>query len=199
MNMPPLETDRLIIRPFVIGDLEAAYRILDVELADANTGTDGAQTIEERRAWLQWSVLNYQQLAYMHQPPFGDRAIELRATGELIGACGYVPAMGPFEMLPSSQPSASEASGLFTSEFGLYWAVAPAFQRQGYASEAARTLIGYAFEHLNLKRIVATTSYDNLASQAVMRKVGMRLEHNPHAEPFWFQVVGVVDNSLSTA
>lgn len=193
MHMPDLQTDRLIIRPFRVEDLDAAYRILDVELAEANTGTDGAQSREQRRAWLEWSVLNYKQLAYMHQPPLGDRAIELRANGELIGACGYNPALGPYALLPGFADGAPDP-GRFTLEIGLYWAISPAHQRQGYASEAARALLDYGFAHMQLARIVATTAHDNLASQAVMRKAGLRLERNPHPEPFWFQVVGLIEH-----
>lgn len=194
MDMPSLTTDRLIIRPFRTSDLDAAHRLLDVELAEADTGTAGAQTREQRRAWLEWSVLNYQQLAYMHQPPLGDRAIELRASGELIGACGYNPALGPYALLPGF-PATGSPADRFTLEIGLYWAIAPAHQRQGYASEAARALIDYGLAHMQLARIVATTAHDNLASQAVMRKAGMRLARNPQAEPFWFQVVGVIERS----
>ena len=38
---------------------------------------------------------------------------------------------------------------------------------------------------------MATTEYDNHASQAVMRKLGMTLTRNPHSEPELMQVVGV--------
>ena len=197
MQMPTLETDRLIVRPFAMDDLDDAYRILDVELGEADTGTAGAQTREQRRAWLQWSALNYEQLAWMYQPPFGDRAVALRATGELIGAAGYVPALGPFGRLPSLGAGEDAATaGQFTLEWGLYWAIAPTRQRQGYASEAAKALIDYAFAQYRLKRIIATTSYDNAASMAVMRKNGMRLERNPLPEPPWFQVVGILENQL---
>jgi RimJ/RimL family protein N-acetyltransferase len=197
MHMPPLETDRLIIRPFALGDLEAAHRILDVDLAAANTGTAGAQTLERRRSWLEWSVLNYEHLAWMYQPPYGDRAVALKATGELIGAAGFVPAMGPFGLLPSLRAGEDLATArLHVPEFGLYWEIAPAHQRRGYATEAARALIDYAFTRLNLKRIVATTSDDNAASIAVMRKAGMRIERNPEPEPEWFQVVGILENTL---
>jgi RimJ/RimL family protein N-acetyltransferase len=192
MQMPQIETERLTIRPFALGDLDAIYRILDVELGEANTGTAGAMARQQRAAWLEWSVRNYDQLAWMYQPPYGDRAVVLRQTGELIGAAGYVPALGPFGLLPSLRAGAGEATAsLYTPEVGLYWAIAPAFQRQGYATEAARALIDYALGQLNLKRIVATTTYDNAASMAVMRKAGMRVERNPLPEPPWFQVVGI--------
>jgi hypothetical protein len=37
------------------------------------------------------------------------------------------------------------------------------------------------------------TEHANAASQAVMRRLGMTLRTNPHAEPAWLQVVGVLD------
>ena len=81
----------------------------------------------------------------------------------------------------------------FTSEVGLFYHIQPALRRQGYASEAAAALVEYAFAHLHLRRILATTSYENLGSQAVMRRLGMTLEHNPLPEPPWLQVVGILE------
>ncbi len=70
----------------------------------------------------------------------------------------------------------------------------PDLRGHGYASEAARALVGFCFGSLHLARIVATTERDNLASQAVMRHLGMRLYENPRDEPEWFQVVGILEN-----
>jgi GNAT superfamily N-acetyltransferase len=83
---------------------------------------------------------------------------------------------------------------LTTPEFGLFYAITPTLQGQGYATEAAQALVDYAFQHLRLKRIVATTTYENAASMGVMRKLGMRFERNPYPEPPWLQVVGVLEN-----
>ena len=77
----------------------------------------------------------------------------------------------------------------------MFYAISPAHQRRGYASEAARALVDYAFQRLNLKRVVATTNYDNAASIGVMRKLGMWVEKNPRPEPPWLQVVGVLENN----
>jgi hypothetical protein len=52
---------------------------------------------------------------------------------------------------------------------------------------------------LRLRRIVATTEYDNAASIAVMRKLGFRIERNPGRAPFFLQVVGIVENPSSHA
>jgi len=189
MKMPPLETSRLIIRPFVMDDLQAIHQILDVELEPEYSRT----SLDERAQWLQWSVLNYEALAKLYQPPYGDRAMVLKSTGQLIGACGFVPCLMPFEQLPAfSQPSSRP--GLASTEFGLYYALSPAHHRQGYATEAATVLIEYAFSELRLKRVVATTAYDNVASMGVMRKLGMTVEKNPSPDPPWLQVVGVLEN-----
>jgi len=194
LRMPPLETLHLIIRPFCMGDLQPVHDLLDVELAAADFGTEGAMSLQERAAWLQWSVLNYDQLARLYQPPYGDRALVLKATGQLIGACGFVPSLGPFGHLPGL--AASGQMSLYTPEFGLFYAVSPSFQRQGYAAEAARALVDYAFQHVRLRRVVATTTYDNAASIRVMQKIGMTIERNPIPDPPWFQVVGLLDNPI---
>ena len=118
---------------------------------------------------------NPAQLAKLNQPPYGDRAIIHRSENKLIGACGYVPCLGFFEQLhgfsaQSQPPSASHNS----TEFGLFYAISPDYQHQGFATEAAQALIDYAFKHLHLKRIVAETDYTNIGSIRVMQKLGMR-------------------------
>jgi RimJ/RimL family protein N-acetyltransferase len=193
-RMPELATERLTIRPFVADDLDAIYRILDGELAEADFGSEGAKALDDRRQWLEWTTMNYEQLARLYQPHYGDRAIVLKSSGELIGAVGFVPSFGPFGQLPSRQSSGAAPGRGFTPEFGPYYVVSPARQRKGYAVEAAWAMIDYAFTALDLQRIVATTTYNNVASIGVMRKLGMRVEKNPLTEPAWFQVVGILDN-----
>jgi RimJ/RimL family protein N-acetyltransferase len=195
LEMPILETARLRIRPFVMEDLPDIHRILDVELADADLRTNRMDTLSERAEWLQWTVLNTVQLAKLRQPPYGDRAAVLKPGGQLIGACGYVPCLSVFEQLPGFASGDLSGGPAFNStEFGLFYAISPAHQRRGFAAEAAQALVDYAFGTLRLKRIIATTSYDNTASMGVMRKIGMRIEKNPHPEPPWLQVVGVLEN-----
>jgi RimJ/RimL family protein N-acetyltransferase len=193
-EMPVLETPRLMVRPFVMEDLADAHRLFDAELSGMDLTDDAGASLEERARWLQWSVLNYEHLARLHQPPYGDRAIVLREPVALIGSVGFVPCLMPFEQLPYFARGDEPASlGRSSPELGLFWAVSPAHQRQGYATEAARAMVDYAFQQLRLRRVVATTEYDNLASIGVMRRLGMRIERNPLPEPPWLQVVGVLE------
>lgn len=191
-DLPVLETRRLFVRPFALFDLIDIHRILDGELSEARP--DEA-SLARRQEWLQWTVLGYDQFARLYQPPYGERAVVLKSSGELIGAVGYVPLLDFFDQLPFfAAHEARSAGGYATVEFGQYWAISPRYQRQGLASEAAGALIDYAFHQLHLKRVVATTEAGNTASQGVMRRLGMRLERNPYPDPPWLQVVGVLEN-----
>ena len=185
--MRAIQTARLEIRRFVEADLALAARLLDECF--------GADSLDARREWLRWTVQNYLALERLKQPPYGDYAVSLRDGGELVGSVGLVQSFGPFETLPSLAGRLNDTpAGRFTAEMGLFWAVAAKHRRKGYASEAARALAGFAFDELTVDRLVATTEHSNAASIAVMRRLGMRVERNPLAEPAWFQTVGVLFN-----
>jgi RimJ/RimL family protein N-acetyltransferase len=121
--------------------------------------------------------------------------VVLNQDDSLVGLVGFVPSLTPFgQLLSFARKTDPWEAQLFSPEVGLYYAVAPSFQRQGYASEAAHRLVQYAFDEMMLKRVVATTTYDNAASIRVMNKLGMRVERNPFPDPPWFQIVGVIEN-----
>ncbi|HEY7492413.1 MAG TPA: GNAT family N-acetyltransferase [Candidatus Tectomicrobia bacterium] len=196
--MPVLETPRLQIRPFSLNDLDAIHQLLDVELRDVELGDTGARTRQAREQWLQWTIVSYEQLAALNQPPYGDRAVVLKPMGPLIGVCGFVPCLEAFGQLPSfATDPATPRAHLTSTEFGLYYAFFPAYQRQGYATEAVRALAAFAFNVLQLQRIVATTTYENVRSIGLMRRLGMRIEQNPSADLTWPQVVGVLENPMA--
>lgn len=185
LRLPPLSTDHLIIRDFASDDFETVHRILDLEGA---FGDGDAR--EDRQNWFDWSLRNYAAFASLYQPPWGERAVTLKKTGEVIGVVGYATMFHPLtEMLEGKSP----AQARWHPEMGLFWVITPDHQGKGYAAEAAEALIDYAFEFFNLKRIVANTDFDNLASQAVMKKLGMTLSRNPGKEPEWFEVLGVLE------
>ena len=168
----------------------AIHRILREAFGD--TLADSPEARAERASGLEWNALSAEWYPRMLQPPYGDRAIALRDTGELVGAVGLVPMLMPFDQIPElARRPAPHDPARVSAEVGLFWAIDPLMQRRGFATEAALSLIEYAFNRLRLWRIVATTEYENHASQAVMLKAGMTLTRNPRPEPPWMQVVGV--------
>jgi RimJ/RimL family protein N-acetyltransferase len=182
LRFPTVETERLIVRPFTEADAEARFA-LSREAFDSN----GSR--EQLERWHQWTLLSYDAFAALWQPPYGDYAVEVKATGELIGSVGIAPAIVPWAALDSPTPPDTRVS----PEFGLFWALFRAYQGKGYATEAARPVIDFLFNTLHVRRIVAMTEFDNTPSQAVMRRLGMTIRRNLGGDPPWCQVVGVLE------
>jgi RimJ/RimL family protein N-acetyltransferase len=187
-----LETSRLIIRPFAPDDLHTIHRILDLTLGDG-TRVGDEEALNERRSWLEWSRLSAEWLPRMFQPPYGDRAVVLKSSAEVIGAVGLVPCLDVFEQIPGLSRG-GPPSTYRVAELGLFWAIDPQHQRHGFATEAAQAMIDFAFQQLRVKRLIATTEYDNAASLGVMRKLGMTIAKNPLPDPPWLQVVGILEH-----
>jgi ribosomal-protein-alanine N-acetyltransferase len=182
--MRALDTARLTVRAFALADAATYARLLDAAFGAASYGSS-----DHKRVIFEYQVAADAGMALLHQPPYGDRAIILRQSDEVVGSVGFAPCLMPFGLLPSF-----EATDRFTSEIGLFWALFPEHQGRGYATEAAAAMVAYAFDQLRLRRIVATTEHDNTRSINVMRRLRMRLERNPQNEPHWFQTVGILDH-----
>ena len=183
-RIPPLETERLLIRELTMDDLETINNVL-------NRSFGWETSSNERQRWLQWTVLGYEMFSMLEQPHYGERAIILRETGGIIGAVGIVPYLDTFNKVTAFNrvPNASA-----TAEVGLFWAIDPDYQRKGFAPEGARALTEYLFTHEKLGRNIATTGYDNVASQKVMEKLGMTVQRLEDPQPPDQFVVGVLQN-----
>ena len=69
----------------------------------------------------------------------------------------------------------------FTPAVEIGWRLSADWWHQGFATEAAGLALAYGFESIGLSEIVSMTSTTNLASQAVMRRIGM---HRDPADDF---------------
>jgi [ribosomal protein S5]-alanine N-acetyltransferase len=184
-----LDTDRLLVRDLQESDLDAVHEILDLDLWQPG------RSRAERARWLNWTVLDYEQRRLAHQPPYGDYAIVLKHTNQLVGLVGLVPTMMPFALLEQYPRNPwDEAHSFNLPEVGLFWGVSSRHQRQGFATEAGAAMVAYGFGDWNLRRIVATTEHDNTASIGVMRRLGMQIARNPAPTPFFLAVVGILEN-----
>jgi RimJ/RimL family protein N-acetyltransferase len=75
-----------------------------------------------------------------------------------------------------------EGAGVSYAEIG--WTVHPWAAGQGLATEAARALLGLAFEHYGVRRVVANLDAANARSAAMAERLGMRREVHRLAD-FW--------------
>jgi RimJ/RimL family protein N-acetyltransferase len=149
-----METERMLLRRFTAADaglLAALYgdprvmRFIALELP----------SLEEVESKILPSYLReYRELA----DGLGSFAAIEKATGQMAGR---------FSLKPANSYGLAGGAEL---GYRLY----PAFWGRGLASEGARALIGSAFGHLHLDRVVATTMADNADSWRVLEKCGMR-------------------------
>ncbi|QHT68787.1 GNAT family N-acetyltransferase [Rhodocytophaga rosea] len=57
----------------------------------------------------------------------------------------------------------------------MLYALLPPYEKKGYATEASKCIIGYAFEKLGYTYLIASCDVPNRASVQVMKRLGMQL------------------------
>jgi len=145
-----LETERLIIRPFIVDDC-AAFKsfMLDREATRHLNFTEEQKTPQKAIELISEVIASYESSS----PVFSLAVIE-KKTGEFIGSCGFSPLKKK-------------------GEVECYYTVVRSNWGRGYATESILRLIKYGFDELNITRIVAFMSKENPASQKVAEKIGM--------------------------
>lgn len=102
---------------------------------------------------------------------WGFWAVEIPGHSKFIG---FVSLHIPKESMP------------FSPCVEIGWRLAKRYWGMGYATEAAKESLRYAFTHLGLDEVVSFTTVDNIRSQSVMEKIGMAYTSNfehPDLEP----------------
>lgn len=162
---PVLKTDRLLLRPWRDSDIEPLHGLnTDPEAMRYFPWTYGRERSEA-------SLRRYR--AHFAEHGFGPWVIELPGEAPFIGIIGL---------------SHVDFEAHFTPAVEAGWRIAPEYQGRGYATEAARAAVKFAFEELGLDEIVAFCTPDNLASRRVMEKLGMSRDpagdfDHPEVEP----------------
>ena len=151
MDLPILETKRLIIRPLAVTDAEDMFEYAQTDLVGPMAGWQPHRSIKETYQILRQMVL----FKPVHE--LGNWAIVLKETGKMIGTIEL------YNLCP-----------LFKAELG--YAMNPKYWNQGYTTEAGEMVLKFGFEVLQLKRIEVGTFVDNYQSQRVCEKLGFKKE-----------------------
>ena len=150
---PVLQTQRLLLRPFVPGDAAAVARLAgDREVAAPTLNIPHPYHEADARDWFETHPRDLAEGTGI------VLAVTLRPGTTLVGAAG----------LSSVDRDHSRA------EIG-YWVGRP-FWNRGYCTEACRALLDHAFGELGLFRVYASHFATNPASGRVMQKLGMHRE-----------------------
>jgi RimJ/RimL family protein N-acetyltransferase len=147
---PRLETERLILRQWTFADFAPCAAMEADPHVMAMLG--GVRTAEESASDV------HRDAAQLAITGVGRWAVEERVTGEFVGRIGLA---GTDESLP------------FPKSLELAWRLRKRSHGRGYATEAARAVVAYAFEVLEASEAIAFTAAINEPSQAVMRRLGM--------------------------
>ncbi|MBW0145546.1 GNAT family N-acetyltransferase [Sphingomicrobium clamense] len=145
------ETDRLVLRSWGEGDCKRFYDIMNTPAVMRYLG--GEQSYEK---WCE----NCERLQ-SYECDFGHTfwIVERKEDGEMLGFCGLK------KLNYDGAPNQGEM------EIG--WRFRESAWGQGYAYEAAAHCLDLAFDRFEAERVSAVTVTDNVASQKLMRKLGM--------------------------
>ena len=144
------ETERLILRQWQESDIPAFAEInSDPEVMRYFSKTLGfEETIEM-----------YNRFKHSKNG-FSFTAVEEKISGKFIGFVGL--------NIPSFMPDAVE----------IGWRLKKEFWGKGYATEAAKKWLEIGFNEYDLKEIVSFTAQQNIKSQEVMQRIGMKRDEN---------------------
>ncbi len=151
-DLPTLETERLILRKVTKDDLASMYEYgSDPEVSKYVTW-ERHRSIDDTQAFLDFILNQYEN------GKLAPWAIEYKENGKMIGTIDFV----------DWQPA------LRIGEIGYvlhrdYWG-------RGLMSEAAKRVIDFGFEEMDLVRIQAVCLPENKGSYRVMEKAGMEYE-----------------------
>lgn len=148
--IPTLETDRLRLRPVRDSDFEAYAALYSDPEVLRHLGTE---PWDRGRAWRHLAyVIGHWQLG-----GWGEWAVEERVSGDFVGMVGY--------SAPEGWPG-----------FELGWILARRWWGRGYATEAARAALDYAFDEWRRDCVISLIAPQNHASVRVAERIGEVLQ-----------------------
>ena len=144
-----METDRIILRPWRDSDAEVLYRWASDPDVGPRAGWAPHKSVEE----------SLEIIRTVFNDAFHTCAIELKATGEAIGAMGYGPSCECNLPVREGEPLIG------------YWVAKP-YWNQGICTEALRLMLDHIRETTDIQSLISGHFVDNPASGRVMEKCG---------------------------
>jgi len=150
--MVVFETDRLVLRRLTVEDAPFILRLLNEPSFLQHVGDRGVTNLADAKQYiLSGPVASYERHG------FGLFLVELKERGAPIGICGLL-----------------KRDALDDVDLGF--AFVPESWFKGYAFESTTATLAYAHDTHHLKRLVAITSQDNVASIKLLVKLGFYFE-----------------------
>lgn len=155
--IPTIETDRLILRGWKEDDAGGLAKLYGTE---ENTRFIGGM-LSPSDAWRMVA----QRIGQWHLRGFALFAVEEKASGAFVGHCG--------PNFPAGWP-----------EREIGWGLVPGFHGKGYAIEAARASLAFAYQVLGWTTAISLIDADNLPSQKLAERMGATYESTQQVTSF---------------
>lgn len=152
MNIPSIETERLLLRGHYVADLEASVAMWQLPQFYQHLG---GQPAAEEEVWTK--ILRHAGLWALFD--YGYWAVEEKATGQFIGAVGF----GSWQRTITPSLKGWPEAG---------WVLAPHTHGRGYATEATRAALAWGDAHFSQPRTVCLIGVNNLPSLRLAAKCG---------------------------
>lgn len=166
MNIPRLETERLILREW---REETDFDTYAAMMADPDVMRYLIGKPAPRfEAWRSMAVM----VGHWSLRGYGHWAVEERATGRFVGRIGF--------LYPDGWPG-----------FEIGWTLAREHWGKGFATEGGRRALSFAFDELARDHVISLIHPDNAASIAVATRLGETLEGETDLMGLPVQVYGV--------
>lgn len=166
MNFKPIETKRLILRPITEADTQDFFEMDSNPKVHRFLGNKPVKTLKESEHIIHNILRQYKTNG------IGRLALIEKSTNMFIGWSGL------------------KYEENLRKEFNYYdlgYRLKEEFWGKGYATEAAIASLKYGFNNLKLKEICAAADFHNVASNTILKKVGMK----PSG---WFKYEGALCN-----
>jgi len=151
MEIPILTTDRLVLRPFVLEDVEE-LAVVHSEESFWWYPLRAGMTMDQTVGFLVRTIERYES------DGFGIEAVIDKATGAMIGWAGLaVPHFLP-QILPAVE---------------VGWRLSGPYRGRGLATEAGAAALRWGFTTAGLDRVVSIYEPENVASGKVMEHLGL--------------------------
>lgn len=175
------ETERLIVRPFEMSDLSEVHRLIYSDPEVCKHYSDRMYSLEEMREWLTYRILETKY------SDFHGWAVVRKQDNQFIGLVRLE--AGPnfwYRFKEDPNPRYNDVEVELSFAFGrAYWG-------KGYAAEACKPVIEYAFRELKIPRLVGGASYENPRSARLQERLGFRVEDDAHNGGY----VTILENNL---
>lgn len=186
MDDKKIETDRLYLyKVNKLNDDSSWWEFFTNLISDSDVSSIGWGDINPKKMnYLDLNKKKYELCKHFNEKGYGQFAVSLKENGKWIGYCQLRKLDNPSDELINYYKMKEWVYEPDINEVELLYAYLKDSWGNGYATEAAKSVIGFGFNEYKIKSISACVKKENLNSQKILQKLNMiQCENLKYSEP----------------